>query len=136
MATENAIITKHKLDFFSAVWERSPLYMRFKVGTITGLWTTTSDAYFIVTISNSCKGNGHLEDVFEWFEYSCTRDKRNLIIVEIMNERFYDHLINKRGFRPLDEGGKNVIKIFNQELFEKLLHYGNDFMMPGTMQCI
>ncbi len=56
-------------------------------------------------------GNGHLEDVFEWFEYACIRDCKGLIIREFFNDRFYNHCIEKREFIP-EPGTKNLFKIF------------------------
>ncbi len=56
------------------------------------------DSYDILSIRNRCKHNGHLEDVFEWFEKSCRRDKKVFRVLEVWNKRFKRHLIEKRGF--------------------------------------
>lgn len=111
---QNVIITTHNLDF-----EAKPFYIQipgeptnicFKVGTCHGLYIITKTAVEIIAITNEQKGNGHLNDVFEWFEYSCKTSKRNLRIVELMNKQFEKHLITKRGFQK--QGDVNVIKYF------------------------
>lgn len=125
-------MTLHNLDF--EVAEKEPFQL-FRVGTCNGQWGSTRDSYFILSIINEVPGNGHLEDVFQWFETSCKRDKKNLLILEIMNERFYLHLISKRGFKPLDKKGENVIKIFNQKAYELLKQRGNEILMAGSLKC-
>ena len=94
------------------LFETAPFYtpdaIRFRVGTCTGIYSYESTKYIIIGITNHEQGNGHLDDVFEWFENSCKRDKKNLMVAEIMNRRFRKHLIEKRGFTALDED--NVIK--------------------------
>lgn len=108
--------SSHKLDFEVADWNPLPgfppakEFKRFRVGTCHGLWTVTEDSYDILAINNDKPGNGHLEDVLEWFEQSCKRDKRTLRVLEIMNRKFADHLVNKRGFTW--ERGDNLIKRF------------------------
>lgn len=109
----NAIMTKHCLDFECAPW--TPVfpfpdaenYFCFRVGTIEGLWTSTIDSYDILAIENKKPGNGHFDDVLQWFEHSCRRDKKSLRFLEILNDDFREHLIKKRGFKPQ---GQNVIK--------------------------
>lgn len=111
----NAITTKHKLDFEYCPWEplinfpKANNYMRFRVGSIEGLWAVTDTSYDILAIENNHPGNGHFEDVLQWFEHSCKRDHKNLRFLEILNPSFRKHLINKRGFKP---SGNNVIKKF------------------------
>lgn len=85
-------------------------YTNFRVGTVTGLWKTEGKAYIILAILNHQPGNGHLDDMFEWFENSARRDGYNLKIVEILEKRFMDHLINKRGFKELTSN--SVVKTF------------------------
>lgn len=82
----------------------------FRVGTCTGVYSFNADNYIIIWIGNTENGNGHLQDVFDWFENSCKRDKKNLMVVELMNKRFMRHLIEKRGFVAIDDN--NVIKKF------------------------
>ena len=99
------------------LFETAPFYtndvIRFRVGTCTGIFSFDGDNYIIIGIGNDKQGNGHLQDVFDWFENSCKRDKKNLMVVEIMNKRFMKHLIEKRGFTAIDNN--NVIKIFKDK---------------------
>lgn len=90
--------TTHKLDFEVTAWIRSEDFYKFRVGTCHGLWRATETTYDILAIYNDQSGNGHLDDVFQWFSASCRRDGRDLRIMEIMNEDFLRHLIEKRGF--------------------------------------
>lgn len=89
-------------------WPSIP-WKLFKVGTCEGQWRATPVAYEILSIVNTEKGNGHLTDVLEWFEYSCRRDGLKLRILSFENQRFKRHLIHKRGFI---EEGDNVEKSF------------------------
>jgi len=97
----------HNLPFETASFYHNSA-TRFRVGTCTGIFSFDGDNYIIIGIGNDKQGNGHLQDVFDWFENSCKRDKRNLIVAELMNERFMKHLIEKRGFIAIDNN--NVIK--------------------------
>lgn len=103
-------ITSHNLDFMISPNPFFKIWIEFKVGTCTGLYRTTGDAYEILTIVNRESGNGHLEDVLEWFEHSCRRDGKHLRFMEMMNEDFARHLITKRGFQEHEFG--NVQKTF------------------------
>jgi hypothetical protein len=114
----NAVRTKHNLDFEVSEWEIGMItksgYDRFRIGTVTGLWRCTPISYNILAIENSEKGNGHLEDVFEWFENSCKRDKKNLVVEELLNEKFKTHLITQRGFtKGIHERSNHVYKYHN-----------------------
>jgi hypothetical protein len=107
----------HNLDFEVAPWEPS-IYLntewaRFKIGTMKGLWNHDGFNYQILALENTDKGNGHFQDLFDWFENSCKRDKCNLLILEINNTRLYNHLITKRGFQVIEDSPKNLIKLFN-----------------------
>jgi hypothetical protein len=140
-----AIITTHKLAFEVApspyasmeLWGKAQMTEQlFRVGTCTGQWGSLKDSFYILSVVNSTPGNGHLQDVFEWFENSCKIYKRNLLVLEIMTPRFYEHLLGKRGFIELDEGKKNVVKIFNQDLYDKLLLNGNEILKKGSLRCV
>lgn len=101
----------HKLTFevaYGHVHEVEDGWLRFRIGTCAGMWRSVEDAYEILAISNDVPGNGHLSDVFEWFENSCKRDKKNFRIRELWNEEFKKHLIEKRGF--VVEGKNDLIK--------------------------
>lgn len=134
----NAIITKNKLDFlvsdspYVIVGQTFP-HLLFKVGTCHGQWGCAKDSYFILSVMNSEIGNGHLDDVFQWFEYSAKRDGKNLIVLECINDRFYNHLLYKRGFEPLDNTQTNCIKIFNQKQYNWLLENGNEVIDKETL---
>jgi hypothetical protein len=106
----NAIVTKHKLDFEVTEWSRHPSILLFRVGTVEGQWFPTENAYCILSFLNNSPGNGHLEYVFQWFEFSCKRDGKALIVLECMNQRFKKHLLEKRGFVPMMND--DVIKEF------------------------
>jgi len=107
----NAITTTHNLDFLSADWNLNPAFSCFKIGTVEGLWCCEGNSYCIIACTNSEPHNGHLDDVFEWFEYSCKRDGYSFKILELFNTRFKNHLINKCGFA--DIGNNNLEKKFN-----------------------
>jgi len=81
-------------------------WMLFRVGTCEGLWRSTDKSYDILAITNNQQGNGHFNDVLQWFEQSCRRDKKALRILEVWNINFKNHLITKRQFK--DVGGDNV----------------------------
>lgn len=87
----------HKLDFEVAPWITKD-FQRFRVGTCEGLYGRKGKDLAILAISNREPNNGHLNDVFEWFEDSCKKAKCNLWVLEIWNENFRKHLIDKRGF--------------------------------------
>lgn len=107
----NAIQTKHNLDFEARQWHRDKRVMEFKVGTCHGLYNFQGGRMVIISIVNDSPGNGHLEDVFEWFEFAAKAQGVDLMIAEFMNDRFKKHCIEKRGYKPL--GSENVIKKFS-----------------------
>jgi hypothetical protein len=111
----NEIVTTHDLDFEVAPWELASMVpklnlMRFRVGTCEGVWGVDKLCYYILAIENKSSGNGHLQDVFEWFEASCKRDKKDLKVLEVWNIGFKNHLIKKRGFTK--SGKQDLIKRF------------------------
>lgn len=101
--------TIHKLDFLTCLWERDHEWNRFKIGTCDGLWRATFVTYDILVVNNELPGNGHFEDVFQWFENSCRRDGKMLRIMEVWNKRLKRHLIEKRGFECI---GEHCVKTF------------------------
>ena len=129
----NAIRTKHDLDFFVADWPMTrprrilkfltrigivrnddPFdeieWQLFRVGTCDGQCRFTPEAIEVLSIVNGEPGNGHLEDVLEWFEYSCRRSGLPLRVLRFTNEAFKRHLIEKRGFT--EYGKYDVEKYF------------------------
>lgn len=99
----------HQLDFLMADWPHDESMKLFRIGTCEGLWMSIPESYCIISVVNSEPGNGHLDDVFEWFENSCKRDGKSLKVLELFNERFEHHLKTKRGFT----GEYNLEKTFN-----------------------
>ena len=125
----NAVQTTHKLDFEIAPWrnyltkeiceefgikdnDKYPEieWWLFRVGTCTGQWRLTPEAYEILSIINSQPGNGHLNDLLEWFGYACKRSKLSLRIRAFTNLKFREHLIIKRGFIPIGEDVERSIQ--------------------------
>lgn len=110
------MITQNKLDFLSRRsnlqldLDKGIVWNDFLVGTVHGKWTSTKEFYIILVIINEVPGNGHLNDVFQWFENSCKRDKKALVIKEFFNPQFKKHCLEKRGFKPL--GNNDAIKTF------------------------
>lgn len=109
------IETAHKLDFEVAEWEFDLVlgggFKRFRVGTVTGVWRSTETSYDILGITNEVPGNGHFEDVLQWFESSCKRDHKDFKILEVWNEGLKKHLVKKRGFKKIGKTD-DVIKKF------------------------
>lgn len=97
----------HKLPFEAAPWEFNDLLpvspdspiLRFRIGTCEGIFFSDKESYTIIAIDNKYPGNGHLQDVFDWFENSCKRDKKSLRFVDIINHRFLKHLKEKQSFK-------------------------------------
>lgn len=105
----NAIQTKHHLDFLARPWYRDQTFFEFQVGTCNGLYTVDANTYSILAIENTCLNNGHFEDVIEWFESSCRRDRKDFMFLEVWNDRLANHLSRKRGFVRQD-GTYNYLK--------------------------
>lgn len=127
MSHQNAIQTTHNLDFYSVEWhvpewakslldsfpdaDKYPQieWKLFKVGTCEGQFRVTPEAYEILSVINESPGNGHFDDVLQWFEYACKRSRLPLRIIAFTNEGFKKHLIAKRGFVAF---GNDVEKTF------------------------
>lgn len=105
----NAIQTKHKLNFEACPWPKDKRMTSFRIGTCHGLYYFDDGCLKILSINNSELHNGHLEDVFEWFEYACRTQKLKLVIQEFFNKRFKKYCIEKRGFVEI-QGTDDVIK--------------------------
>lgn len=102
--------SEHNLAFEVAPYpyniDNQTQWMCFRVGTCEGLWGSTKESYDILAIVNYQHGNGHFNDVLQWFQQSCCRDKKTLRILEVWNSKFKNHLITKRQFK--DIGNDNV----------------------------
>lgn len=112
-----AFKSRHNLKFEAYKWDfgLAGSAYNFRIGTCGGLYSFNKTAYIIIAIENKQKGNGHFEDVLEWFYESCKRDKMDLIIAEIWNARLYRHLVIKRGFKDIslpESDGQNVVKSY------------------------
>lgn len=105
-------VSRNGLAFEVAPWEFGEEYQRFRIGTVTGLWGSNDQAYLILALQNDNPGNGHLEDLFDWFYQSCRRDQKDLIIQEVWNAGLREHLIKKRGFKP--KGKEDLIKLYRK----------------------
>lgn len=129
------IVTKHKL-LFEVAQPKNALspFPRFRVGTCEGQWFSTDDCFVILSLINSQPGNGHLDDVLEWFEHSCNREHKNLLIIECINAQFWLHLVTKRGFTEMDTTGFNCIKVFNKKAYKKMLKNGNQIIDKTTLR--
>lgn len=115
----NKLKDAHKHNFVSThhlKFEASPFYkdiFGYRVGTCSGKYSYDGENYIIISVINDDKGNGHLQDVFDWFENSCKRDKKDLMVVEFFNKEFMQHLITKKGFKAIDDN--DVIKYFKKK---------------------
>ena len=85
-------------------------YLVFNVGTVVGRWRQVDKYYDLLFVYNSEPGNGHFDDVLEYFEHACKRDKLDLMFSEVWNKKFGKHLRKKRGFK--DKGGFAYIKSY------------------------
>lgn len=74
----------------------------YKVGTCHGL-VIFDDAINLLAVINNEPGNGHFDDVMEWFHYACRIQKKDFRVIELFNQRLKWHLINKRGFVAVDQ---------------------------------
>lgn len=94
------MIATERPQFYSAYWDHPANdsgWLIFKVGKCSGQWRSTKDNYEILSFLNDEPGNGDFANTLDWFYESCIRDKRNLLIREVWNERLAKHLIG-RGF--------------------------------------
>lgn len=111
-------MTNQRPDFLSASWELNPAWSRFRVGTCRGLWRAAGDAYMILAIKNDEPGNGDFKHTLSWFYDSCSRDNRNLLILEVgglqelgLSTDWLKGYLKKEGFEEM-EGSEHMIKRF------------------------
>lgn len=96
ITTEPEFKSTNELEFLCARhWMKG--FIAYKVGTCHGIYTSDENNFQILAVVNESPGNGHLQDVFDWFENSCIRDKKGLMFMEVWNPGLKNHLI-KRGF--------------------------------------
>jgi hypothetical protein len=108
----------HNLPFLCRPYEfkidDGNIYDEFKIGTCVGLWTCSETSYDILSIINKIPGNGHIQDVLDWFENSCKRENFDLRFMEIMNEKFAEKCIKNHGFTR-EKGTNNLIKFLRKK---------------------
>lgn len=95
--------SKHNLEFVpkeDGVRPNDEIRIRFTLGTCNGLYEDNSEFLNLFGIFNSEPGNGHFDDVLEWFEYMCKRDNKDFLITWLDNQNLRDHLLKKRSFLP------------------------------------
>ena len=102
--------SKNNLAFEVADWPFSDEYKAFRVGTCHGLWGASATTFDLLALQNDKPGNGHFDDVLEWFENSCRRDGKDLRVLELWNEQLKFHLLEQHGFEEIDK--ENIIKKF------------------------
>lgn len=71
---EKEFQSTHNLPFEIAPWV-TPDFERFRIGTCTGVYGFHGENYAILGIINDTKGNGHFQDVLDWFYNSCVKQK-------------------------------------------------------------
>lgn len=98
------IKTTHNLPFLQAgQWYVDPQYIHFKVGTVTGLYRFAENSIDILGITNEESGNGHVRDVFEWFEFSCKHQKKPFLkVLECWNVKLREMCL-KNGFTEVKD---------------------------------
>lgn len=109
--------TSNSLSFdvhpYNKPFPRGYFWECFEVGTCNGLFFKTPTSINIYSICNKEANNGHLNDVFEWFDYFCKRDNKDFIIMDVFNRNFKKHLIEKREFESFESD--HVIKKYRKE---------------------
>lgn len=121
---KNAIDTEHHLDFLAADYPgpfNDHSQKAYKIGTCNGLYKIDGKFMILIAINNDNPGNGHLNDVFQWFEWAAKEAGMPLMIVAFMNERFYNHCINKRGFLHWTWENEPAVIKFPQDIDFKTL---------------
>lgn len=72
---------------------------RFQVGTVTGIIQESLFSLDICLIKNKVKQNGHLEDAIHCLTELSKQGTVDLRVIDIINPKFKQHLIDKYGFR-------------------------------------
>lgn len=97
--------SSHKLKFFTAphIVGGAPSGMeKFEIGTVHGLWVQSRMSIDIFACINDEPGNGHMDDVFEWFFEIAKEGALAVRIVNVSAVKFRNDLIEKWGFTPTD----------------------------------
>lgn len=121
--------TKHMLPFEAAPYEMNidpdNEWIRFRVGTCMGLWCFDDENLKILAVENDKPGNGHFEDVLQWFEKSANEHKKPLKFLAMMNPAFEKHLVEKRGFIKVGDDVVKELKIDNSK--EEYVPFGKEW---------
>lgn len=101
----------HNLNFERLFNDSFECSVFFRVGTCNGVYKINGNIVEISDIENSKKGNGHFEDVLEWMVERCKKSGMiGFAFVNIINQRFEKHLIEKRGFERTPINSDAVVK--------------------------
>lgn len=95
----------HKLKFKTAphLIGGAPTGMeKFIVGTCHGLWVQHNLSVDMWAVINEKPGNGHMDDVIEWFFQIAKAGNVPIRVMDISNKTFYDELVEKWKFLPTD----------------------------------
>lgn len=98
--------SSHKLKFRTAphVIAGAPTGMeKFEIGTVHGLWVQSKMSIDIFACINDEPGNGHMDDVFEWFFEIARTGALAVRIVNVSSVTFRNQLIEKWKFAPTDD---------------------------------
>lgn len=80
----------------------------YKIGTCHGFYRSTNLSVDIIAMVNDEPGNGHFDDVLQWFTEIARLEGKLLRVVEIMNPEIATRLIQFYGFHAID--AKTVVK--------------------------
>lgn len=108
--------TEHELEYLQGEEteiEPGRTMAGYRVGTCHGLVCFTDDAIEILAVANEEPGNGHFNDVLQWFEYAAVDQGKILRVIELWNQPLKRHLIGKRAF--IEQDSQTVYKDFRDE---------------------
>ena len=95
---------------------RNTDFLCFRVGTCNGLWRATETHYEILAVINHKRGNGHFEKTMWWFEQSCKRDGKSLLLREVWNPFLYYKSIKHYGYKRYKKKWFTLEKTFNEKV--------------------
>lgn len=73
---------------------------RFEIGTVHGIWNVSTFSVDVFACINDEPGNGHMDDVFEWFFSIATERGLPVRVTNVSSEDFRQQLIDKWLFVP------------------------------------
>lgn len=104
--------SEHKLKFLTAphLIAGAPTGLeKFEVGTCHGLWRQDKASIEVWAVINGSPGNGHMDDVMQWFLELARLQNVILAVMDISNLAFKNQLILKWGFQTT-KANDRVIK--------------------------